>query len=85
MKKVYVILMLSTSSIAMAEYKTEYYCDSSGYILKCTVGPYAHECEYTSQRCEDAHDNLKSIDARAARFQSCNAGMEKVFVQGESF
>lgn len=48
---VLMIFLLSTQTQA-GLYRTEFYCHNDK-LMKCYIGPYAHECEYTGKKCKD--------------------------------
>jgi len=52
-KKLFTLAIFLTSAYANASlYSTKYYCQNN-HLVKCFIGPYAYECEYTGKKCED--------------------------------
>ncbi len=79
---VIIVGMFFVSNSMAGTYKEVEFCQY-GRVMKCVVGPYAHECEDTAKSCTSVFENLRCIDARATIFPTCNAGMIRMFAQDD--
>lgn len=58
-----VLVLFASTSVCFANYKTVKYCIDQRVVV-CTIGPYAYECEYTSQSCTCPQNEASQSDCR---------------------